>query len=150
MFSFSHSLNTVGKTARPALKALLFSGIFLPVLALAQDESLPAFDGMDVFDLEWVSDPQVSPNGNSVVYVRRSNDVMSDRTRSQLWRIDADGQSHRPLLSSTENAASPRWSPDGKRLAFVSSLTGSSQIHLRWMDNGDVAVVTHLQSSPPA
>ena len=148
MFSFNHSLNTLGKTTRPALKALLFSGIFLPLLALAQDESLPVFDGMDVFDLEWVSDPQVSPNGNSVVYVRRSNDIMSDRTRSQLWRVDADGQHHRPLLSSTDNAASPRWSPDGTRLAFVSSSTGSSQIHLRWMDNGDVAVVTHLQSSP--
>ena len=148
MSSFSHSLNTVCKTTKPALKALLLSAIFLPGLALAQDESLPAFDGMDVFDLEWVSDPQVSPDGNSVVYVRRSNDIMSDRTRSRLWRIDADGQNHRPLLSSTENAASPRWSPDGTRLAFVSSSTGSSQIHLRWMDNGDVAVVTHLQSSP--
>jgi len=148
MSSFSHSLHTFRKTTKPALKALLLSAIFLPGLALAQDESLPAFDGMDVFDLEWVSDPQVSPDGNSVVYVRRSNDIMSDRTRSQLWRIDADGQNHRPLLSSTENAASPRWSPDGKQLAFVSSSTGSSQIHLRWMDNGDVAVVTHLQSSP--
>ena len=148
MSSFSHSLHTFRKTTKPALKALLLSAIFLPGLALAQDESLPAFDGMDVFDLEWVSDPQVSPDGNSVVYVRRFNDIMSDRTRAQLWRIDADGQNHRPLLSSTENAASPRWSPDGKQLAFVSSSTGSSQIHLRWMDNGDVAVVTHLQSSP--
>lgn len=148
MSSFSHSLNTVRKTTRNALQAFLLSGILLPFFALAQDESLPAFDGMDVFDLEWVSDPQVSPDGNSVVYVRRFNDIMSDRTRAQLWRIDADGQNHRPLLSSTENAASPRWSPDGKQLAFVSSSTGSSQIHLRWMDNGDVAVVTHLQSSP--
>ena len=148
MSSFSHSVNTVRKTTKSTLQALLLSAAFVPALALAHDESLPAFDGMDVFDLEWVSDPQVSPDGNSVVYVRRSNDIMSDRTRSQLWRIDADGQHHRPLLSSTENAASPRWSPDGKQLAFVSSSTGSSQIHLRWMDNGDVAVVTYLQSSP--
>ena len=148
MSSFSHSLSTFRKTTKPALKALLISAIFLTGLALAQEESRPTFDGIDVFDLEWVSDPQVSPDGNSVVYVRRSNDIMSDRTRSRLWRIDADGQNHRPLLSSTENAASPRWSPDGKQLAFVSSSTGSSQIHLRWMDNGDVAVVTHLQSSP--
>ena len=148
MSSFSHSVNIVRKTTKSVLKASLLTAILFPVLALAQDESLPAFDGMDVFDLEWVSDPQVSPDGNSVVYVRRFNDIMSDRTRAQLWRIDADGQNHRPLLSSTENAASPRWSPDGKQLAFVSSSTGSSQIHLRWMDNGDVAVVTHLQSSP--
>ena len=150
MSSFSHSLSTFRKTTKPALKALLISAILLTGLALAQEESRPTFDGIDVFDLEWVSDPQVSPDGNSVVYVRRSNDIMSDRTRAQLWRIDADGQHHRPLLSSTENAASPRWSPDGKQLAFVSSSTGSSQIHLRWMDNGDVAVVTHSSPRRPA
>ena len=101
MSSFSHSVNNVRKTTKSVLQASLLTAILFPVLALAQDESLPAFDGMDVFDLEWVSDPQVSPDGNSVVYVRRSNDIMSDRTRSQLWRIDADGQNHRPLLSST-------------------------------------------------
>ena len=115
MSSLSHSLNTVRKTTKPALQALLVSAIFLPVLALGQDESLPAFDGMDVFDLEWVSDPQVSPDGNSVVYARRSNDIMTDRTRSQLWRVDVDGRNHRPLLSTTDNAGSPRWSPDGSR-----------------------------------
>ena len=145
---FSISSNAIRKTTKPALKALLLMAAFLPVLALTDDKSLPVFDGIDVFDLEWVSDPQVSPDGNSVVYVRRSNDIMSDRTRSQLWRIDADGKNHRPLLSRTENAVSPRWSPDGKQLAFLSSSTGSSQIHLRWMDTGDVTVVTNLQSTP--
>jgi len=70
---------------------------------------------MDVFDLEWVSDPQVSRDGKSVVYARLSNDIMSDKSRSQLWRIDLDGRNHRPLLSTTDNAGSP----DGSQLAFV-------------------------------
>jgi dipeptidyl aminopeptidase/acylaminoacyl peptidase len=120
----------------------------MPAVGVSAEESLRPFNAMDVFDLEWVSDPQVAPDGNRVVYVRRSNDIMSDRTRSYLWRIDADGNNHRPLLSNNDNAYSPRWSPEGNRLAFISSSTGSSQIHVRWMDNGDVAVVTHLQSSP--
>lgn len=148
MSPIKRSLNAFRKTVTPAVKALLIGAAFVPSLAMSTDESLPRFDGMDVFDLEWASDPQVSPDGRSVVYVRRSNDIMSDRTRSQLWRIDADGSNHRPVLSTTTNAASPRWSPDGRQLAFVSSSTGSSQIHLRWMDNGDDTVVTHLQSSP--
>lgn len=143
-----NSLIALHRTQKFIISTFLLSAIFTSVPALSADKALPRFDGMDVFDLEWVSDPQVSPNGNSVVYVRRSNDVMSDRTRSQLWRVNADGSNHRPLLSTTENAASPRWSPDGSQVAFVSSSTGSSQIHLRWMDNGDVTVVSHLQSSP--
>lgn len=146
------SFDAFYKTTKTVLQALLIVAACLPALVLANDESLPRFDGMDVFDLEWVSDPQVAPDGNTVVYIRRSNDIMSDRTRSQLWQIDADGNNHRPLLSTslstTGNASSPRWSPDGDQLAFISSATGSAQIHLRWMDNGDVAVVTHLQSSP--
>ena len=42
---------------------------------------------MDVFELEWASEPQVSPDGQTIVYVRRSNDVMKDRVKSNLWRI---------------------------------------------------------------
>ena len=143
-----NSLIALHRTQKFIISTFLLSAIFTSVPALSADKVLPRFDGMDVFDLEWVSDPQVSPDGNSVVYVRRSNDIMSDRTRSQLWRVNADGSNHRPLLSTTENATSPRWSPDGSQVAFVSSSTGSSQIHLRWMDSGDVTVLSHLQSSP--
>ena len=140
-----HPLSALRKIGLYLLAATL---IWIPALGVSAEESLRPFNGMDVFDLEWVSDPQVAPDGNRVVYVRRSNDIMSDRTRAHLWRIDADGNNHRPLLSINGNAFSPKWSPNGNRLAFISSSTGSSQIHVRWMDNGDVAVVTHLQSSP--
>lgn len=148
MLTLKNSLIMLRKGRQTVIAALLLGALLAPTLALSADASLPRFDAMDVFDLEWVSDPQVSPDGDSVVYVRRSNDIMSDRTRSQLWRIDANGSNHRPLLSTMDNAFSPRWSADGSQLAFISSSSGSSQIHLRWMDNGDVAVVTHLQSSP--
>jgi acylaminoacyl-peptidase len=46
------------------------------------EEKLAIFDPMDVFDLEWASDPRVSPDGSSIVYVRKSNDIMTDRERS--------------------------------------------------------------------
>ena len=132
MSSFSHSVNTVRKTTKSVLQALLLTAILFPVLALAQDESLPTFDGMDVFDLEWVSDPQVSPDGNSVVYVRRSNDIMSDRTRSQLWRIDADGQNHRPLLSELR----ARRHRGGRRMAHGSHLYHLPQVRRRFTCGG--------------
>ena len=128
----------------------LLSLFLLAIISLNVDakESLAIFDPMDVFELEWATDPRVSPDGDTIVYVRKSNDIMKDRERSNLWQISIDKQDHRPLYSGIKNARSPRWSPDGKKLAFISNDTGSQQIHVRWMDNGETAVITQLQNSP--
>ena len=67
-------------------------------------ENINYFDPMDVFELEWASDPQVSSNGETIVYVRKSNDIMKDRVRSNLWRIAKDGIDHRPLHSGFKNS----------------------------------------------
>jgi dipeptidyl aminopeptidase/acylaminoacyl peptidase len=108
----------------------------------------PHFQAEDIFELEYASDPQVSPNGKDIVYVRRSNDIMTDSTRSSLWIVDADGESHRPIVSSQKNHYSPRWSPNGKRLAFVSNSEGKPQLYARWMDTGQTALITNIPSSP--
>ena len=103
---------------------------------------------MDVFQLEFASDPQISPDGKRVVYVRNFMDVMKDRRRSNLWIINVDGSEHRPLTTGTQNDGSPRWSPDGKLLLYVSSVGGSSQLYCRWMDTGQVAKITNATSGP--
>jgi dipeptidyl aminopeptidase/acylaminoacyl peptidase len=112
------------------------------------NENRAEFEPMDVFELEWATDPRVSPNGKTIVYVRKSNDIMKDRERSNLWQISVDGTAHRPLYSGLTSIRSPRWSPKGGRIAFVSNDTGSQQIHVRWIDNGETAVISQLQSSP--
>lgn len=82
----------------------LLSMFFCSTLLLAQ-ENLKHFDPMDVFELEWANDPQVSPDGKTIIYVRQSNDIMKDRTQSHLWQIDADGSNHEPLLTGQPNAS---------------------------------------------
>ena len=115
----------------------------------AQDQAPGTrFEPGDVFQLEWVGDPQISPDGSRIVYVRNFNDIMSDRTRSNLWIVDFDGSNHRPLTSGNSNYGSPRWSPDGTRLAYVSAQDGSAQIYVRWMDTGETAKITNLTESP--
>ena len=114
----------------------------------AQDVDPNRFRAADVFQLEWASDPQISPDGSQIVYVRNFNDIMTDRARSNLWIIDFDGSSHRPLTSGNDNYGSPRWSPSGDRLAYVSSQDGSAQIYVRWMDTGETAKITNLTEGP--
>jgi dipeptidyl aminopeptidase/acylaminoacyl peptidase len=129
------------------LAAFVMAAVFsAPVDAQSQDPSL--FQPGDLFDLEWVADPQISPDGSQIVYVRSFNDIMTDRARSNLWTVNFDGTNHRPLTSGNNNYGSPRWSPDGQRLAYVSSQDGSAQIYVRWMDTGETAKITNLTQSP--
>lgn len=109
------------------------------------DEKLDTFQSEDVFNLEYANDPRVSPDGTQVVFVRRSNDIMIDGTRSNLWIASVDGRDLRPLESGDFNASSPRWSPDGKRLAFLSNKEGRTQIYVRWMDTGQTAMISSMQ-----
>jgi acylaminoacyl-peptidase len=102
----------------------------------------------DVFKIEHAADPQVSPDGKQVVYVRDFMDIMKDRPRSRLWIVNVDGSDHRPVTSGDANEFSPRWSPDGKRLLYVSDVGGSAQLHCRWMDTGQAAQLSRLPSAP--
>jgi dipeptidyl aminopeptidase/acylaminoacyl peptidase len=116
--------------------------MLLPV-AFAAD---PPLQPIDVFDLEVALDPQIAPDGKRVVYVRKSFDVMKDRARTRLWTVNAGGGEHRPLTDGKENESSPVWSPDGKRLAYLSG----GQLHVRWMDTGATAKLTNAPQTPAA
>ena len=138
-------INSLHSIQKPLLAFALI--VMINPLAKAEENLVP-FDAIDVFDLEWASDPRVSPDGKTIIYVRKSNDIMKDRERSNLWQVSVDGTDHRPLYSGLKSIKSPRWSPNGEKLAFVSNDTGSQQIHVRWLDNGETALISQLQASP--
>lgn len=135
---------------RTLLPLLLITATPLPALAAPAEGPSRIFQGKDLFDLEIASDPQISPDGSRIAYVRRSNDVMTDRARSTIWVVDVKSGAQSPLIAGPGNHMSPRWSPDGGRLAYVS--TGAAgeapQLHVRWMANGETARVTGLPNSP--
>jgi dipeptidyl aminopeptidase/acylaminoacyl peptidase len=122
------------------------------VLACApflQEAPLPSFQPLDVFELEWADDPQISPDGKRVVYVRSGFDVMTDRVRTSLWIVDVERAEGRPLVTGPSNVSSPRWSPAGDRLLYVSSEgERSAQIFCRWMDTGVTAALSHVTEAP--
>ena len=104
---------------------------------------------LDIFDLEYALDPQISPDGRRVAYLRQSMDIMTDRATTDIWIVDAGGGNHRPVLSGTQSYSSPRWSPSGDRLLYVASEGDrGAEIHVRWMDTGQTALLSNLPESP--
>ena len=136
------------KAWRVALGALLVSSAGAGVAAPATGPS-SAFSGSDLFNLSMASDPQISPDGRQVAYVRKSNDVMTDKARSSIWLVDVATGQQRPIAVGSGDSFGPAWSPDGKRLAYGSTAEGGApQLFVRWMDSGQTARITGLPDSP--
>jgi len=133
-----------------SLSLLLFAATCLAPPAAATPATGPSryFTGSDLFNLEWASDPQISPDGRTIAYVRQSNDIMSDKARRTIWLVDVATAQQRPLLAGSGAYFSPRWSPDGSRLAYVAADGGSPQLFVRWLASGESARITGLPDSP--
>jgi len=122
----------------------LFATCLLVVLPAALDAA-PALAPADVFELQWAADPQVSPDGRLVAYVRHRGDAMKDTYSGDLWIVSTDGREHRPVVS---RASLPRWSPDGTRLLYVAPGDSGVQVFVRWLDTGATTQVTRVQQKP--
>src|SRR5450432_3086585 len=97
------------------------------------------FDARDVFGLQVADDPQIRPDGAQVAYVRRAYDIMTDKAARSLWLIDVARGSQSPIVEGP-GAGTPRWSPDGGRIAYVAQTgEGPPQLHVRWMAAGATA-----------
>lgn len=123
--------------------------IAAPQSVTAQEQSRK-LSATDEFQIQLPADPQISPDGKKIVYVRRFADPMTDRRYTNLWMVNADGTDHRPLTTGNRNDTSPRWSPDGTRLAYLSDTDGKQQLYIRWMDSGQTARITNLENAPNA
>ncbi|MDA8659325.1 S9 family peptidase [Luminiphilus sp.] len=118
-------------------------------LSIFADETARAFGAMDVFELEWASDPQISPDGQEVIYRRMGFDIMKDKRRGNLWRVRADGENHQKLTNFEGNETSPQWSPDGQRIAYVRNAgKEGAEIYVHWLVSGHSARITRIEGSP--
>ena len=131
---------------RAITKTLSIILLIFPTLIEGQHSDV--LKPIDIFDMESVSDPQVSPDGSQILYVRSGSDIMTDKRYSNIWIINSDGTEHRPVTSGHSGNSQPRWSPDGTQIIYVSGSSGSSQIHKRWMDSAETTVLTNVQTGP--
>jgi acylaminoacyl-peptidase len=120
---------------------LLFYFLCLSCFLAAQNLLEP----VDIFDMEYVTDPQVSPDGTKIIYTRNFKDIMTDRNLSNLWIADVNGNTNRPVTTGNQNDRSASWSPSGDRIVYISNRDGSNQIYMRWMDDGSETKLSNLQ-----
>ena len=128
----------------------LFQIPLLVLISLVSIKAQNTFKNFDVFDLEYVQNPQISPDGNRVVYVRTEMDIMKDGKSSSLWLINSDGTDHQKLTSNTFNESNPSWSPDGKKISFISNSNdgNGSEIYIYWIDSKQYSSISQLSGSP--
>jgi Tol biopolymer transport system component len=114
--------------------------------------ALGRFTADKILDFERVTAPQISPDGRRVVYTRSFVNKMTDRWETALWMVDAAGEGagsgrHHFLVKGS----SPRWSPDGTRLAYVAEgEPKGAQVFVRFMDAGGATSQVTRITEPPA
>lgn len=107
----------------------------------------------DLYDLPWLEDVRVSPDGSQVAFVRVSADRQANAYRRAIFVAHADGSPPRRFTQGTRQDRQPRWSPDGRALAFVSTRDDErGQIYLIARDGGEARQLTALPNgaSDPA
>jgi dipeptidyl aminopeptidase/acylaminoacyl peptidase len=98
----------------------------------------------DLFALRLVSDPQISPDGTRIAFVLQRTDLEQNQYVSDLWLVAREGGEARPFTTGDARDTAPRWSPDGRWLAFLSDRDETSQLWLIPADGGEARKLTSL------
>ncbi len=108
---------------------------------LAGEDTHP-FSIHDMLAMEQLSGPQVSPDGDWIVFVIQKTDLEEDKGRKNLWLVKADGTELRQLTTHIENDSNPRWAPDNRTIYFISKRSDTSQVWRIRIDGGEARQVT--------
>src|SRR6266542_492154 len=132
---------------RRASIAVLVCTIALTTVPRAQGKRF--ITETDLFKFTWIADPQISPDGSKVVFVRVTVNEKEDRYETSLFGVASAGSEAPRRLTAGTRDTSPRWSPDGKRLVFVRAIEKDGkqqpgQLYLLDMNGGEARPLTDV------
>ena len=140
----------IRRLSAPVPALLFLSLVVTGAAALTLPVALPvagqqrAMTIVDLIDIPALADPQISPDGTQVLYVRTDTDWDANGTTSHIWRVNRDGTSSTQMTNGQGGESNPRWSPDGAHLAFVANRhnTDHRQIFRMPANGGEARVVS--------
>ncbi|MBE3112867.1 MAG: S9 family peptidase [Acidobacteria bacterium] len=127
---------------------LLFLGVLIsaPIVLSGQSATLKPIAFDDFIRIKRVTDLQLSPDGTSIAYVVTVMDKAANRGASDIWLVPARGGEPRRLTSSPAADMNPRWSPDGRTIAFISTRSGSPQVWRIDPNGGEAVQLTRIST----
>jgi len=100
---------------------------------------------LDLIGAVRVADPQISPDGSMVAFIRTTTDATTGKRNADIWIVPADGSARpKPLIESDKTENTPRWTPDGRRLAFIANRDGDLQVYVADADGKNIRQVTKV------
>lgn len=122
---------------------LITLALFLFCISSFSQDTHP-FSIRDMLAMERISEAQVSPDGQNIVFTLRKTDLEANRGRTDLWLVDVDGKNLRQLTTHPAGDYNPQWSRDGASVFFLSTRSGSSQVWKISLRGGEAVQVTDL------
>lgn len=119
--------------SRNSVHTILLFGVLAASQVMAQTPAQRKLTVEDIYRLREVSDPQISPDGAWVAYTVSVPDTVEDRNDSDIWMVSWDGKRDIRLTSSKASEHAPRWSPDGRYLAFLSNRDDAREVDQVWL-----------------
>ncbi|HEV8575339.1 MAG TPA: hypothetical protein VGR43_11600, partial [Dehalococcoidia bacterium] len=135
-------------TTRRQLTACTWLGLLLAAVA-GDAQSRQPMTLVDLLEVPSLANPQLSPDGHQLLYVLAEADWNANRRVSHIWRVAVDGGPPVQMTSNAGGESEPRWSPDGRSIAFVARRGDSSQIYLMRSDGGEARPLTNRATSSP-